>query len=35
VILINANADVESSKDILIKAIGEQYHWPEYGPIHR
>ncbi len=35
VILINANADVETWKDIVVQAIGEQYHWPGYGPIHR
>lgn len=27
-IMINANADVEVWKNIVIEAIGEQYHWP-------
>jgi CubicO group peptidase (beta-lactamase class C family) len=30
VILMNANTDIEMLKNILVKAIGEQYHWPGY-----
>jgi len=30
VILINANADVESWKEVVVQAIGEQYRWPGY-----
>lgn len=28
VILMNANTDIEVFKNILVEAIGEQYHWP-------
>ena len=31
VILMNANTDIEVLKNILVKAIGEQYHWPGYS----
>ena len=30
VILMNANTDIEVLKNILVEAIGEQYHWPGY-----
>jgi hypothetical protein len=30
VILMNANTDIEVLKNILVRAIGEQYHWPGY-----
>ena len=30
VILMNADTDIEVLKNILVKAIGEQYHWPGY-----
>lgn len=30
VILMNANTDLEVLKNILVEAIGEQYHWPGY-----
>jgi len=30
VILMNANTDIEVLKNILIEAIGTQYHWPSY-----
>ena len=30
VILMNANTDIEVLKNILIEAIGTQYHWPGY-----
>jgi CubicO group peptidase (beta-lactamase class C family) len=30
VILMNANTDIEVLKNILVKAIGDQYHWPGY-----
>src|SRR5207248_9475260 len=28
VILMNANTDIEVLKNVLVEAIGEQYHWP-------
>ncbi len=28
VVMMNANADVEAWKDVIVEAIGEQYHWP-------
>jgi CubicO group peptidase (beta-lactamase class C family) len=31
VILMNANTDIEVLKNILVEAIGEQYHWPGYA----
>jgi CubicO group peptidase (beta-lactamase class C family) len=34
VILMNANTDIEVLKNILVEAIGEQYHWPGY-PLSR
>jgi CubicO group peptidase (beta-lactamase class C family) len=30
VILMNANTDIEVLKNILVEAVGEQYHWPGY-----
>jgi CubicO group peptidase (beta-lactamase class C family) len=33
VILMNTNTDIEVLKNILVEAIGEQYHWPGY-PLH-
>jgi CubicO group peptidase (beta-lactamase class C family) len=30
VILMNANTDIEILKNILVDAIGEQYHWPGF-----
>ena len=33
VILMNANTDIEVLKNILIEAIGEQYHWPGYKAV--
>jgi CubicO group peptidase (beta-lactamase class C family) len=34
VILMNANTDIEVLKNILVEAIGEEYHWPGY-PLSR
>lgn len=33
VILMNANADVENWKNLVVQAIGDEYHWPGY-PLH-
>ena len=33
VILMNANTDIEALENILVKAIGEQYHWPGYTAV--
>ena len=33
VILMNANTDIEVLKNILVEAIGEQYHWPGYKTV--
>jgi CubicO group peptidase (beta-lactamase class C family) len=33
VILMNANTDIEVLKNILVEAIGEQYHWPGYKAV--
>ena len=34
VILMNANTDIEALKNILVEAIGDQYHWPGYPLSH-
>lgn len=34
VILMNANTDIDALKNILVEAIGEQYHWPGYPLSH-
>ena len=34
VILMNANTDIEVLKNIVVEAIGDQYHWPGY-PLSR
>jgi CubicO group peptidase (beta-lactamase class C family) len=32
-ILMNANTDIEDLENILVEAIGEQYHWPGYTTV--
>jgi hypothetical protein len=34
VFMMNANTDIEILKNILVEAVGEEYHWPGY-PSHR
>ena len=33
VILLNADTDVDAVADVVVEAIGQQYHWPGYPPL--
>ena len=34
VILMNADTDVDAVADVLVRAIGQRYHWPGYADPH-